>query len=150
MLEEDCSDIKSGCHDARTMLKNRARMSAIDPGRIIFITYSIPKLNNILAGFKESRDGIDKTIAVIMTDIAALNAAKASRDRSEKEKQKLTRQIEQLKKAQEEEKKAREKSRKEREKDTAMILSLYVFSLLNLTKFVESKCKFHQFQISVF
>lgn len=127
-------------------------MSPINPARIIFVISSIPELYDILAGFKDSRDAIDRTINVIMTDTEAQNAAKASRDQSakEKEKQKLSRQIEELKKAQKEEKKAREKARKEREKDTAMIVNLFVFSFLHLTRVLHMTPQSYQFQISSF
>lgn len=128
MLEDDCKDIKSGCSEAKRILSERARMHSFEWGsRYLWITYRIPTLNDILANFTESCESIDRSIAVMMLDLAKKSADKSAQKKnaeqlkkSNEQTKKLNEKIEKLVQAQKEERKARE----ERSKQTARLLKL--------------------------
>ncbi|KAH8590078.1 hypothetical protein B0O99DRAFT_312642 [Bisporella sp. PMI_857] len=88
MIEEDAKDISDGCKRARELFEERGRMHKLEFGsKLLFITFRIPTLKDIVQGFHQSTSSIDKTVTILLADAAeraAANEVKAQKKQNEK------------------------------------------------------------------
>jgi hypothetical protein len=131
MIKEYSNDIKHGCKEAEKYFEERREMRPWElGGKYWWISYRIPKLQDIVSDFHASRASINETVNIMIAD--ALQRAEAKKkvmdekaeQRMQKRQRELTAKLKEMQAAHDADRKERKEKARNTEKLVDLLLAL--------------------------